>query len=208
MIQGLYLITPEGPEKQILHVVREALLGGARVIQYRDKQRSIEEQINLARQLVQLCKEAGATFLVNDHPEVALGSFADGVHIGQDDASVSTHIAAFTRRKDGRAGYLKLYEQYLGPDNVQQMASMAETTLQTTVYKGETRNFSFQTLVDIPNPGGNIRRINNNAHKPYCQYGDLFRNNRATGQMIKKRMHVNSTSLEIKSNHLKIIQNK
>ena len=56
---------------------------------------------------------------------------------------------AFTRRKDGRAAYLKLYEQYLGPDNVQQMASMAETTLQTTVYKGETRNFSFQTLVDI-----------------------------------------------------------
>lgn len=88
MINGLYLITPQGTDQQILQVVRAALLGGAKVIQYRDKQRSREDQINLARQLVQLCKERDALFLVNDSPEVAEASFADGVHLGQGDVTV------------------------------------------------------------------------------------------------------------------------
>ncbi len=88
MIQGLYLITPQGSDEQILHIVREGLLGGVRVVQYRDKERSEEAKVTLARQLVQLCKEAGATFLVNDSAELAAACFADGVHLGQDDGSV------------------------------------------------------------------------------------------------------------------------
>lgn len=88
MIKGLYLITPHGSEEHILRTVREGLRGGVRVVQYRDKERSQEARINLARQLVQLCKEIGATFLVNDSPELAVASFADGVHLGQHDGSV------------------------------------------------------------------------------------------------------------------------
>lgn len=88
MVQGLYLITPQGSEEHILHIVRKGLHGGARVVQYRDKQRSAEDKVNLARQLVQLCKDAGATFLVNDHPQLAVDSFADGVHLGQGDGSI------------------------------------------------------------------------------------------------------------------------
>jgi hydroxymethylpyrimidine kinase/phosphomethylpyrimidine kinase/thiamine-phosphate diphosphorylase len=88
MIQGLYLITPQGSDQQILNVVREGLRGGVRVVQYRDKQRSYEAQVNLARRLVQLCKEAGAIFLINDNPQLAVASFADGVHLGQGDGTV------------------------------------------------------------------------------------------------------------------------
>ena len=85
MIQGLYLITPQGSDEQVLHIVGEGLRGGVRVVQYRDKQRSPEQQLTLARQLAQLCKKAGVIFLVNDNPELALESDADGVHLGQDD---------------------------------------------------------------------------------------------------------------------------
>lgn len=88
MIKGLYLITPQGSDEQVLKVVRAGLRGGVQVVQYRDKERSSEAQVNLARQLVQLCKEAGATFLVNDSPELAVESFADGVHLGQEDGTV------------------------------------------------------------------------------------------------------------------------
>ncbi len=88
MIQGLYLITPQGSDEQILTVVREGLRGGVQVVQYRDKERSDDAKIALARQLVQLCKEAGATFLVNDSTELAVACFADGVHLGQNDDSV------------------------------------------------------------------------------------------------------------------------
>ena len=88
MIQDLYLITPQGTDEQILALVRAGLRGGARVVQYRDKERSHDAQVSLARQLVQLCGEAGATFLVNDSPELAVAAFADGVHLGQGDGSV------------------------------------------------------------------------------------------------------------------------
>ncbi len=88
MIKGLYQITPEGKSEEILRVVRDALRGGARVIQYRDKQRPIDDQIRLGRQLAKLCKETGTTFIVNDHPEVALECRADGVHVGQGDVPI------------------------------------------------------------------------------------------------------------------------
>lgn len=88
MIKGLYLITPQGSDEHVLNIVREGLRGGVQVVQYRDKERSPDAQVNLARQLVQLCKEAGATFLVNDSPNLAIESFADGVHLGQEDGSV------------------------------------------------------------------------------------------------------------------------
>ncbi len=88
MIQGLYLITPQGAEEHILSTVSDGLRGGARIVQYRDKGRSFDAQVNLARQLAHLCKEAGATFLVNDNPELALACFAEGVHLGQEDGSV------------------------------------------------------------------------------------------------------------------------
>jgi hydroxymethylpyrimidine kinase/phosphomethylpyrimidine kinase/thiamine-phosphate diphosphorylase len=88
MIKGLYLITPQGSDEHVLNIVREGLRGGVQVVQYRDKERSPEAQVSLARQLVQLCKQAGATFLVNDNPDLAIESFADGVHLGQEDGSV------------------------------------------------------------------------------------------------------------------------
>lgn len=91
MINGLYLITPQGTDRHILSITHSALLGGAKVVQYRDKERSKDAQINLARQLVQLCKEMDATFLINDSPEIAEASFADGVHLGQGD--MTTHEA-------------------------------------------------------------------------------------------------------------------
>ena len=102
MIQGLYLITPQGSDEKVLNIVREGLRGGVRVVQYRDKERSSEEQINLARQLVQLCKEVGATLLINDNPEIAVGSLADGVHLGQADSSVQCSKTARPGQADRR----------------------------------------------------------------------------------------------------------
>lgn len=88
MIQGLYLITPQGSEEHILRTVSDGLRGGARMVQYRDKQRSPDAQINLAHQIVLMCQEAGAVLLVNDDPELALACYAHGVHLGQKDVSV------------------------------------------------------------------------------------------------------------------------
>jgi hydroxymethylpyrimidine kinase/phosphomethylpyrimidine kinase/thiamine-phosphate diphosphorylase len=89
MIAGLYLITDDDRDGRLAERVAAALAGGARVVQYRDKHRPAAEQLAAARQLAALCREAGALFLVNDSPALALESGADGVHLGQGDGGVA-----------------------------------------------------------------------------------------------------------------------
>jgi hydroxymethylpyrimidine kinase/phosphomethylpyrimidine kinase/thiamine-phosphate diphosphorylase len=87
-INGLYLITDSDSDGRLAERVQQALRGGVRVVQYRDKNRPAEQQVVVARELGQMCRQAGAVFLVNDSPQLALASEADGVHLGQGDGSV------------------------------------------------------------------------------------------------------------------------
>jgi len=88
-IAGLYLITDDDRDGRLAERVRQALAGGARIVQYRDKCRPAAERLAAARQLAGLCRQAGALFLVNDSPLLAQQSGADGVHLGQGDGSVA-----------------------------------------------------------------------------------------------------------------------
>ncbi|TYO97080.1 hydroxymethylpyrimidine kinase/phosphomethylpyrimidine kinase/thiamine-phosphate diphosphorylase [Geothermobacter ehrlichii] len=85
MLEGIYYITTADPAGRYLDTCRAVLAGGVRILQYRDKHRSVEEQAPIARRLRDLCREYGAIFLINDHPHLALAVDADGVHLGQDD---------------------------------------------------------------------------------------------------------------------------
>ena len=73
---------PEGPLERAL---AEALAGGCRLIQYRDKAACPRLSLSRAKRLGAACRAAGALFLVNDRLDVALLSGADGCHLGQDD---------------------------------------------------------------------------------------------------------------------------
>jgi thiamine-phosphate pyrophosphorylase len=64
-----------------------ALRGGVDVVQLRVKDVPPETLEADARRFRARCSDHGALFIVNDHPEVALTVDADGVHLGQDDAS-------------------------------------------------------------------------------------------------------------------------
>lgn len=64
----------------------EALLaGGARCLQLRWKPATPREVLDAARAIRPLAHAAGALFLVNDRPDLAVLAGADGVHLGQDD---------------------------------------------------------------------------------------------------------------------------
>src|SRR5690242_15631220 len=86
---GLYVITDRGLSKGRSHeeVVAAALRGGAVAIQLRDKDCPREELLATGRRLAQLCRDAGAAFIVNDDPAVAAEIGADGVHLGPEDPS-------------------------------------------------------------------------------------------------------------------------
>lgn len=84
-IRGYYFITESNLSKNILDDVREAIEGGAAIIQYREKQKSTGEMIREAEELKKLCEEKNVLFLVNDRIDIALAIDADGVHLGQED---------------------------------------------------------------------------------------------------------------------------
>lgn len=84
-LRGLYAITPDDPWEDLADLVAKALIGGARLIQYRDKGQDWSRRLSQAQSLHALCQTAGALFIVNDDPSLAAASGADGVHLGRDD---------------------------------------------------------------------------------------------------------------------------
>jgi thiamine-phosphate pyrophosphorylase len=64
-----------------------ALAAGVDVVQLRDKEASDQEIAAAARSLRALCDRHAALLIVNDRPELAAACAADGVHVGQGDAT-------------------------------------------------------------------------------------------------------------------------
>lgn len=62
---------------------------GADCLQLREKDLPDRELLVRAKRLATLCREHEALLIVNDRPDIATASGAHGVHLGQDDLSVS-----------------------------------------------------------------------------------------------------------------------
>jgi len=92
-LRGLYFVTPDNPEGRRERVAA-ALLGGARIVQFRDKPvlgkpATLERRRQEALVLQELCRAADALYLINDDVELCAAIGADGVHLGEDDGDLS-----------------------------------------------------------------------------------------------------------------------
>lgn len=88
-VRRLYAVTPEEPDTGVLaRKVREALLGGACMVQYRNKSGTSALRREQGAALLALCRAAGAPLIVNDDLELALAIGADGLHLGREDISI------------------------------------------------------------------------------------------------------------------------
>lgn len=89
-LHGLYAIadTLYLGDTVLAAAVGQALRGGARAIQYRDKSHSAAQRARAAQMLRALCADYGAIFIVNDDVSLARAAHADGVHLGRDDAAI------------------------------------------------------------------------------------------------------------------------
>jgi thiamine-phosphate pyrophosphorylase len=81
----LYFVADRGGMERALE---GALAGGVDLFQLRDKDATDDELLAAAATARSLCQAAGALFLLNDRPDLAAASGADGVHVGQDDMPV------------------------------------------------------------------------------------------------------------------------
>ncbi len=86
MIGGYYFITDHGlSEKGIINDVEEAIGGGARVVQYRNKSGTSRTLYEEALALRKFCADSDVPFIVNDRLDIAMAVEADGIHIGPKD---------------------------------------------------------------------------------------------------------------------------
>ena len=85
---GLYVLTGGGSRTEggLLEGVAAAIRGGARWVQYRDKDAPPDTRATRARVLRRLCSERGVPLIVNDDVALAQAVDAAGVHLGRDDA--------------------------------------------------------------------------------------------------------------------------
>jgi thiamine-phosphate pyrophosphorylase len=70
-------------------VVEQALVGGADILQLREKTLNDRELLSRCRWLRDACEAHGALFIVNDRPELAILSGAHGTHVGQSEIPVT-----------------------------------------------------------------------------------------------------------------------
>jgi thiamine-phosphate pyrophosphorylase len=86
----LYLVLearPHGEDPSAL--LDAALRGGVDVVQLRDKDLPDDELVRASEPFRRVCDAYGALFVLNDRPDLVEAGGADGVHVGQADASVA-----------------------------------------------------------------------------------------------------------------------
>lgn len=84
----LQFITHYTEDIGYLDSVRIALEGGCRWVQLRMKHASPSEIRPVALEAQRLCREAGATFIIDDQVELVRELNADGVHLGKNDMPI------------------------------------------------------------------------------------------------------------------------
>jgi len=136
------------------------------VVQYRNKDAETREMYYEARRLGQLCREAGAAYLINDRVDIALSVDADGVHLGQSDMPF-----AAARR-------------LLGPDKiigltVHNLAEALEGERLGADYLGVSPIFSTATKPDAGKPAGIslIEQIRRKVSLPLIAIGGINHSN-------------------------------
>ena len=82
------MTSPTRSVDDLERVVEGALEGGATIVQFRDKGTYAREEREAAiRRLLACCHRHAAPLVVNDDPQLARRTSADGVHVGRDDPS-------------------------------------------------------------------------------------------------------------------------
>ncbi|MEG2648966.1 MAG: thiamine phosphate synthase [Anaerovoracaceae bacterium] len=163
----LYFITDSTglTEEEFLNRTREALKGGATLLQLREKDKTTREYIDLGTKVHQLTKAYNVPLIIDDRIDVAMAIGAEGVHLGQSDMPIDTArkilgsdaIIGATAKTVAQA--LEAYEQgadYLGVGAIYPTTTKVKTVLTST----ETLD-AICKAVSIPvNPIGGLNKTN------------------------------------------------
>ncbi len=88
----LYLVTDrrQGGGRELLWIIEQALEGGVKAVQLREKDLGGRDMFFLAEKARKLCEAQRAALIVNDRIDVALAVDADGVQLGKASLPIET----------------------------------------------------------------------------------------------------------------------
>jgi thiamine-phosphate pyrophosphorylase len=161
----LYVITESTISKGRSNeeIVKEAIKGGAEIIQLREKEWGKDKVKKEAVKLLKICKDNNVLFIVNDDIDIALEIGADGVHLGQSDMSIEE-----ARKICGKRLIIGLsthsVEQAIDADQED-----VDYITVGPIYK--TRAKDFTVGVEI------IKPVLDNVYKPVIMIGGINKNN-------------------------------
>tara|TARA_B100000683_G_scaffold188182_1_gene181470 strand:- start:146 stop:820 length:675 start_codon:yes stop_codon:yes gene_type:complete len=88
-LNGTYGITPDNlPSEALIEKIRSSLMGGVKILQYRNKGNNWAKKIEEISEIKKICQKYNVPFIINDNLNIALEVDADGLHVGKDDVSI------------------------------------------------------------------------------------------------------------------------
>ena len=152
----LYFVTDSTyhTEESFLHTVEEACIGGATIVQLREKSGSSRDYLNQALKVKEITDRYHIPLIIDDRIDIALACDAAGVHVGQSDLPVSyarrllgpDKIVGATAKTVPQA--LEAYEQ--GADYLGVGAMFPTTTKVVTILTAPATLTEIRHTVPIP----------------------------------------------------------
>ena len=156
-----------------IDVVKEMINSGIKLIQYREKEKNILDKYSECLEIRRLTKDAGVTFIVNDHVDLAMAVGADGLHVGQDDLPISV-----IREITGGKIFIGLSTH--SPEQAQQAVKDGVD------YIGVGPVFKTYTKKDVCDPVGfeYLEYVVKNIDLPFVAIGGIKEDN--VGEIVKR----------------------
>lgn len=168
---SVYLVTdtPLCGERGVIETVRQAVRGGATLIQLREKTAGTRAFIELGRAVREVLAGTDVRFVINDRVDVALACGADGVHVGQSDM----------HPQDVRA---ILGDRAIVGLSIETMEQLTQAEAWDVDYYGVSPVFSTQTKTDTAPPWGldGVSRLRMATARPLVGIGGIDAYNAAS----------------------------
>ena len=132
--------------------VEEAILGGATIIQLREKELNFNDFLNEAILIKKITKKYNIPLIINDNIDIAIACDADGVHLGQEDL-IGKSIAEI-RKKIGKDKIIGISSNTLEEAIKAEQEGADYIGIDTpfaTATKLDYKNASFEQMKEITN---------------------------------------------------------
>ena len=144
--------------------VEEAILGGATIIQLREKELDFDNFLSEAILIKKITEKYNIPLIINDNIDIAIACDADGVHLGQEDL-IGKSIAEI-RKKIGKNKIIGISA------NTLEEAMKAEQ--EGADYLGIDTPFATATKLDYKNASfRQMKEITNSVKIPCCAIGGI-----------------------------------